>query len=193
MATKPKPKSSFGIDADPAEFNIEEWLSGASLPARTVKIYRDAGLRAQYDALEQKFLLMQSQVNLDDDTKDEALGVPDDLAELHDVAKQLQKLLARLEESALPVKVRALTHDEDKKIVESKVKGDKAAYERLAVAVIYPKLSPAEWAQVREAIGEVQFGEICSALSELAGFTSGGQVMPDFSPGLSALRSTKES
>jgi len=192
MATAKK-KDSFGIDADPEEFDIEEWLSGASLPARTVKIYRDAGLRAEYDALEQKFLLMQSQVNLDDDDKDDSLGVSPQVQELYDVAKQLQKLMARLEDSALPVKVRALTGDEDKKIVESKVKGDKAAYARLAVAVTYPKLPADGWARMRQGIGEVQFADICNALSELAGFASGGQVMPDFSPGLSALLSTTES
>lgn len=191
MATKPK-KDAFGIDADPEEFDIEEWLSGASLPARTVTVYRDAGLRAEFDQLEQRFLLLQSQINTDDN-RDDSLGVTQVESQAFDVARQLQELLARLESSALKVKVRALTHDEDSKIVESKVKGDKAAYERLAVAVTYPKLSPSQWAQMRNAIGEVQFAEICEALSELAGFTSGGQVMPDFSPGLSAALSTKES
>lgn len=191
MATKPK-KDSFGIDADPAEFDIEEWLSGASLPARTVKIYQNAGLRAEYDTLEQRFLLLQSQVSADDN-RDDSLGLTATESEAFDVAKELQALLGRLESSALKVKVRALTHDEDTKITESKVKGDKAAYERLAVAVTQPKLTPSQWAKMRNAIGEVQFAEICAALSELAGFTSGGQVMPDFSPGLSALLSTKES
>jgi len=192
MATKAK-KDSFGIDADPEEFDIEEWLSGASLPARTVKIYRDAGLRAEYDALEQRFLMQQSQVNLDRDDADDSLGVTAAESKLFDLAKQLQKLLAELEKSALPVKVRALTHDEDSKVVESKAKGDQAAYKRLAVAVTHPKLPAEGWARMREAIGEVQFAEICAALSELAGFTSGGQVMPDFSPSLSALLSTKDS
>lgn len=191
MATKPK-KDSFGIDADPAEFDIEEWLSGASLPARTVTVYRDAGLRAEYDAIEQKFLLLQSQISGDED-RDDSLGLTATESEAFDVAKELQALLGRLESSALKVKVRALTHDEDTKITESKVKGDKAAYERLAVAVTYPKLTPARWAQMRNAIGEVQFAEICAALSELAGFTSGGQVMPDFSPSLSELLKTKDS
>lgn len=192
MATKTK-KDAFGIDADPAEFDIEEWLSGASLPARTVKIYRDAGLRAEYDELEGKFLMLQAQVNLEEDDHDDALGVSEDESRLFDAAKQLQALLAKLEKSALPVKVRALTHDEDKKVEESKAKGDKAAYARLSIAVTFPKLPADGWARMREAIGEVQFAEICAALSELAGFTSGGQVVPDFSPGLSAALSTKES
>lgn len=194
MAAKTK-KDAFGIDADPEEFDIEEWLAGASLPARTVKVYKDAGRRAEYDALEQRFLLLQSQVDLDDDKGDRALGVTQDEAELYELAKQMQRLLSELEKSALRVKVRALTHDEDEKIKahleKQKITGDPAAYERLSVAVQYPKLSPTDWGRMREAIGEVQFDAISVALVELAGFTSGGQVMPDFSREASALLSTK--
>lgn len=197
MATAKK-KDSFGIDADPAEFDIEEWLSGASLPARTVTIYQNAGLRAEYDALEQKFLLAQSQLNFDDDkAQDVSLAVSAPEAALFDLAKKMQQMLSELEKSALRVKVRAITRDEELKVQEDtkkrKLDGDHAGYERLSIAAIHPPLNPEGWKRMRQAIGEVQYADIATAVSELAGFVTGGQVMPDFSPNLSALLSTKDS
>jgi len=195
MATKTK-KDSFGIDADPEEFDIDEWLAGASLPARTVKIYQDAQLRAEYDALEQRFLVLKVQVGVGEHP-DEALSATSAEAELFDVAKQMQDIITRLESSALLVKVRALTDDENEKIQKNlkkaNITGRAAAYERMAVAVTYPKLRPADWGRMRQKIGEVQFSEITDALVELAGFTAGGQVMPDFSRAASELLSTKGS
>lgn len=189
-------KNSFGIDADPAEFSLDEWLSGATLPARSVKVYRDAGLRAEYDELEQRFLLLGMQVGDEDHvTKDATLGETTPEVEQYEVAVQMKDLIERMESSALVVKVRALSIDEMEKVnrdLGSKASVNDRALAMIAAGEVFPKLGIEGWKKLRNAIGEAQFGRIADAASDANGFT-GSQVMPDFSPAASALLTTRES
>lgn len=206
MPPKTKPKTNndnaFGIDADPDEFSIDDWLNGASLPARSVKIYQAPGLRAEYDELEQEFIALS--MKLDDDQgkggdPDRALGEASPRSRRIDIAQRMKDIIDATEDDAIHVRVRGITEDEEVKTAKKKLEGDAIYYEALSFAgrvVIdgqeQPPLSAAKWKKFRDAVGRKQFRKIVSALDSVTGYAD-DQVMPDFSVDASALLATKES
>lgn len=193
-----KPGAAFGIDADPDEFDIEEWLSGASLPARTVRVFQKAGLRAEYDRLEQRFLDLQMQLNEDFEAKG---GVEDTLAELgplgeqYEVALEMRRVWEELRDGELWIKVRACTGDEIAKIVDKLDDEEARVLEsvRIGGTVHGKPLSATGWKKLRNAIGERQFRDVVATTMEVNGYSTSFQVMPDFLAGASAALKTKES
>jgi len=201
MATKTK-KDSFGIDADPAEFDIEEWLAGASLPKRSVKIYRDAAARSRLDELADEFEALGRKAGEEGEsaTSERALDESGPLAKQYEVAVEMDSIIKATEASAIWVRVRALTSDEMLKIQGKKLDDLKLYPEILAVTgrIVSddreaPAMTAAKWTAFRNKIGEKQFRKIVAAVDDSSGFGGSEQVMPDFSPDVSALLSTKES
>lgn len=179
------------IDADPAAFDIEDWLSGATLPARAVKIYRDAGLRAEFDDLEQQFRSLQAHIT-EDDPGEETLAEQPVQGRLIDIAARMKSVMAQLEASALTVRVRAATRDEVLQIRESL--GKESTEDSIQSAVLAltatPSMTAEQWQRFRNKVGDKQYLLIVAASNDANGF-SGDGVVPDFSPAASALLSTK--
>lgn len=200
MAAKTK-KDSFGIDADPAEFDIEEWLSGASLPARSVKIFQDGAARARLDKLAEEFEALGRKAKEEaENGSDSTLDDGGALAAQYDVARRMEAIIEETEASCVWVRVRALTSDEFAKLQKRNIPDDALYSHILAVSgrVVSgdreaPAMTAAQWTKFRNKVGDKQFRKIVSAVDDASGWDGSGQVMPDFSPDVSALLSTMES
>lgn len=200
--TTHKPKSdAFGVDADPVEFDLEDWLSGATMPSRSVKIYRDAAARARYDELEQQFILLGAKIGSeDDDHSDRTLDEADPRTRQYEIAEQMQALIERTEADTVQVRVRSLTPDEWDKLRKRKSEDEDVLYREIFAVtgrIVHggqeaAAMSSPKWKAFQTAIGPKQWKKLIEASDDANGFTS-SQVMPDFSPAASALLATKES
>ena len=106
------------VDATPApeEFAssgaLDEWIDGATVAKRSVPIYGNPGLYAEYEDLERKL----SAAKLQSDADDESLGD----AGVQEVEQQMRDLLERFRASKATWTVRALA-DEDLKAIRAAV------------------------------------------------------------------------
>ena len=188
----------YEIDADPAEFDIDDWVSGATLPSRAVKVYRSAGLRAEYDALELRFNAARLAVagSDEDSFSDDSLAEGSPQSRLYEIALQMQQLVQQMEASALIIKIRSLSDDEMEELrrQQKTKKFDSAelGYLMLEKGAIYPRLDVSGWKKLEQAVGPKQFNPVIEAARDANGQIR-GQVLPDFSLAASDYLTTRES
>lgn len=153
---------------DPATFDLDAWISGASRPERTVTVYRDGHLLAELDEID-------AQIKAAKAVAPENLGITE-VPPSESLERQWEDVAARFVTSALPVRVRALTQAEYRAAHKAGVKAcggeakadpDVIGLHVVAAASVAPKMSPAQAAALRDAIGEPQMGLIAQAVTDL--------------------------
>lgn len=141
----------------PEDFNLDEWLTDAKRPERSVTVYKRADLLADLDDLERQI--------------DALARIPEEDQSLADSPAALEaQYLAKAEEfhaSGLLVRVKGLTSEEIEAIGEaSKTANDtpeQAGRRLVAAALVYPKLNVDQLKRLSDAIGSVQMGLIVDA------------------------------
>jgi hypothetical protein len=165
------------------DFNLDDWISGARLPEKSVTVYGRADLVAEFYELEQQVRAADS-----DGVEDDRLTGDPKVA----LAQRMETLREQMQSSALTFRFRALLSSEAAKREDGKTKptDEELTYANLSIQAVTPKVKPEQWPQIRERIGEGQFG----ALLEAAGSASyDRQVTVPFSLASSALLARKDS
>ena len=139
----------------PQDFDFDKWLDDADRPERAVTVYQKAGLIADLDRLEQLI------VNADDDEVDGPSmggGVGKLRAEYAKVAKQFH-------DSALTVRVRSVSQEEQRELREKNPSLGDAALGKLVLseALVSPKASPEQVGKLERVLGDAQFSLIVGA------------------------------
>ncbi|MFC6707532.1 hypothetical protein [Flexivirga alba] len=206
MAKKPVAVEDPEQDQEPGQgFDLNVWLAGATLPARTVMLSRDSGLRAEYDELEKKFLALQALVNREQERQlssgepdNEDQVVSDSLEAQYQVALAMQDVIGRMQEDQLTVRVRACSGDELDKI-RMKFPEDADEDERILACIHVggsvkgSPLSRKQWRELRNAVGERQFADVVRATFDVNGFGIGSsELIPVFPTAAAALLSRKD-
>jgi hypothetical protein len=165
------------------EFSLDDWISGARLPEKSVTVYGRADLVAEVYELEHQLRSERTQ-GVDDDrlTGDPKVAL----------AQRIEDLREAMQSSALTFRFRALLESERVKREDGKSKptDEELTYANLAIQCVAPKVKADQWPLIRERIGEGQF----AALLEAAGSASyDRQVSVPFSLASSALLAQKDS
>jgi hypothetical protein len=171
----------------PADFDVDAWLTGATLPERTVTIYGDGKGYAD---------LQEAIADFDRARADEA-NVAEEDAGLNDgaatrrLAERVEQLRDQIEASKRTFRFRAIVSTESEEIGKAH-KGDDDAitYATIAKQSVRPKLTPEQVKAMRGKIGEGQFQKLMTAAAEAS---YGRQVEVPFSLAASALLATRES
>lgn len=150
---------------NPAAFDLDAWIEGASRPERTVTLYRDGHLLAELDDLEARIKTAKA-VPADE------RGITDDSPQA--LQEQWDGVAERFAASALQVRVRAITNAE---YAEAHKAGRKAAGGKddpemiglhvVAAAVVSPPMTVEQVSRLRDRIGEAQIGLLAVAADEL--------------------------
>lgn len=184
-------------------FDLDKWLAGVTLPARTVTLNRDSGLRAEYDQLEQKFLALQVTASREQEAR-LSTGAPADadeesgpLAEQYEVALAMQDVIARMQDNPLTVRVRAVNGAEldkiRKKFPESENEEERVmACIHVGGTIGGSAVSRKQWRDLRNAVGERQFADVVRATYDVNGFGVESSVLPDFPAAAAALLASKD-
>jgi len=93
------------------EFDLDEWLSTGTLARRSVEIYNDPSLAAEFDELDRRLKAVQ----VDDADPEATMGTPSEATE---ILAAMDELHERWEASKATWVVRALTEDEVKAIID---------------------------------------------------------------------------
>lgn len=123
---------------------------------------------------------------------DQAKSGPDDResstasAEVADLERQRDVLVAKMEESRREFTLRACTPDELKLITSDETD----VYDQLAIQSVKPALDRDQWKRVGEAAGAIQFSEFVVKANALV---TSKVVVPDFSQTSSTSRDLRES
>lgn len=199
------PTNAFGIDgekdkkANAAEFDIDNWISGAKKPERSVTIYRDGSAYADFEQAHEEYNhLSQQRV-----TRDEAQGAQGEAsladedtydAQLEAIVDRMQDAYERCTADELVLRFRAnATRDDAKRLMARYAKeiekDDQTAYYHLAAkCYVGQRTSASTWKKMRAAIGDGQWVKIMQAID---GACFSTDVKPDFSLPLSVLRPIK--
>lgn len=160
--------------ADPAEFDVEEWLQDAHLPEESVTVYKRADVIAELSDLKRRIALEDRARGAERSSGEEALSP---------LEQEYLTLLETFSRSALTVYVRALTDEElrtQRKETEERTKDLPPAeanlefgYDLLALAIVGIKtvngerrkanFTPAKVKALRKAIGDTQVSQILTA------------------------------
>lgn len=164
------------------EFSLDDWISGARLPEKSVTVYGRADLVAEHFELNQR--LLQAQVS--DDADERLAG-----SQVNEIAAAIEACEKDMKASALTFRFRAIL-DADVEAAKKAHPGDDDArtYWMLSKQAVHPQVTEEQWPKIRERIGEGQFGAILNAAAE-ASFER--QIPVPFSLAASAARSTRAS
>jgi hypothetical protein len=169
-------------------FDLDGWISGARLPEKSVTVYGRADLVGEYQELEIEFESARRNAS-----GDERLG---GTAEL-DIAQRMVDVQEQMQASALTFRFRALSKDETKPIFDDAPKDkagnaddDYVATHWVAAASVHPKITPEQAGQIRERIGQGQFGSLWDAAYSA---TTAKRIDIPFSYTASAALSTRDS
>lgn len=151
-------------ELDPDSFDLDDWIDGVTRPTETVRLYRKAHLNDRLKELERRIDLARR-------VPVEERGITDDSPE--SLLDEWQQVAQELSESALPVKVQALTEpeiDAAKKAAKRDHKDDDTAYFVYVVAAgtVSPRFTPQQLAKVRERAGDAQIGEMFATIVRLS-------------------------
>lgn len=161
-------------ETTPQDFNLDEWLSGASRPTRSVRIFRDGGLLAELDELGRQIEVAEA--------------IPDDERSLSDESPaRLRAKYAEMSErfvaGAINVRVHGHDLDESRAII-----GDRTAVsEREAInkdlvhaGLVFPQMSREQFDVFLSKIGPAQW----ERLKQTYTAACGAEVKPsaDFLP-----------
>lgn len=164
------------------DFNLDDWISGARLPEKSVTVYGRADLVAEFYELERQ--LQNAGKDAVDD--DRLTGDPRKV-----LAQRMEALREQMQASALTFRFRALLDAEVEEAKKAHKGSDEAlSFAMLSIQAVHPKVPAEKWPLIREKIGDGQF----TALLEAAGSASyDRQVSVPFSLAASALLTSKDS
>ena len=152
-------------DLSPADFDLDEWIEGATRPERFVTIYRDGHLLAELDDLERRIKSAKA-------VPAEDRGITDDGAE--SLQALWDETAERFTASALNVRVRAITnkeysaaHKSARKACDGKDDPETIGLYVLAAAIVSPAMTPVQVSRLRDKIGEPQIELLARAAQEL--------------------------
>lgn len=195
---------------DPAAFDLDGWLTGATVPQRHITVYAD---RATADKVIQLWKRIQAkQTEIDeavqaDSPTERTLGDAGPDTELLEMVAEFEALKPILDGCARSFVMEPLPFKKDKAIIASldviaanRIRADKPMSDtdrmewlinqRMAAAIVSPKITVAQFERIRAAIGELQLWQFTNAYGEL--MTSDEGVDTDFSLPLSAHPLTTE-
>jgi hypothetical protein len=145
-------------------FNLSDWLTGGSehRPTRSVTVYRDLHLSAELDRIRAEIARYEAQTPVNSEgVTEKLLGEAAGTTEMHTRAEEI---LAKIRSVKVDLTVRGLIRPELLVIEEHHEPGTPAyEYEVFAKAVEFPgdqHLTPAQWAQFHEVIGQGQFNRV---------------------------------
>lgn len=162
-------------EQNPADFDIDAWISGAALPERAVTIYARGDLAAQLQELEAAHDRARTAQALA--PEDGSLGGDEEPVA---IARQMTEIRKQLQASALTIRLRAAMKDETAPLQKQhKDDEDAYAYAALELQCVSPKITAAQWKALRGKIGEGQFNAVLQAAGEAS---YGASVDVPFSP-----------
>lgn len=165
----------------PADFDIDAWLSGATLPERACTVYGDGAGYAKWQELDDELQRAQR-------AEDDADATFGSKAKFLELAQRVEAQQEAIDASRLRIRFRALLTDESEPIQEKHKKNkDAITYHMLAAQVISPKLTADQFKAIRAKIGEGQFQTILETAAEAS---YGRRVEVPFSAAASALLAT---
>ena len=141
----------------PQTFNLDEWLSGASRPTRSVQIFQRGDMLAELDELGRKIERAEAA-----DDGQRAVSEKGPLALRYEYAKKLEEF------SATSIDVRVHGHDVDETrdiMAERYEKSDVPAINRDLVfdALVFPEMTREQYDLFVDKIGPAQFENIKGA------------------------------
>lgn len=152
-------------DLSPADFDLDEWIDGATRPERSVTIYRDGHLLAELDDLERRIKSAKA-VPVED------RGITDDGAE--SLQALWDETAERFAASALTVRLRAITNEEyaaahksARKACDGKDDPEIIGLYVVAASVVSPAMTPVQVSRLRDKVGEAQIGLLAITAHEL--------------------------
>ena len=141
------------------DFNLDDWIEGASLPETSVTVVGDGKLKAEFEELDEQ--LKRAQSTYDDDR------LVDPSAE---VAERMRDVSQRMKASERTFRFRALTRAEGKAVSAETPKDDSGepdadllAAAWLAASSVSPKMTADQAVRIRARIGEGQFNALWTA------------------------------
>jgi len=139
----------------PQDFDLDAWLDDADRPERSVTVYQKAGLIADLDRIAEQI------TNADEDEVDGPSmggGVGKLRAEYAKLAKQFHG-------SALTVRVRSVSQEEQRELREKNPDLGDAALGKLVLseALVSPKATPEQVGKLERVLGDAQFSLIVGA------------------------------
>jgi hypothetical protein len=141
----------------PETFNLDAWLSGASRPTRSVRIYQSGEMLAELDELAREIQDAEA-----DDTGERSLSAPSP----DKLRAKYADLLAKFNEASIDVRVHGHDEDETREIMGErfeKTKQSEVIKDLIFDALVFPKMSREQYDLFASKIGPAQFAEIASA------------------------------
>lgn len=165
--------------ADPPELDLDAWLDGVSVPEATITIYGAAKLVARHEQLQAQLAHQQrldEAVRPEDRTQDHGLVASE-------IARQIDANREEMSKSALTLRIRGLTADENdvlgaefttvderKATLETDWNGLLVA--QLATAIIDPVFSREQVTKLQHRVSSGEFNRITKLVKELTqGYT----------------------
>lgn len=139
----------------PQDFDLDAWLDGADRPERSVTVYQRAGLIADLDRLAEQIR------NADEDEVDgPSMG-----GGAGKLRAEYAKVAAQFHESALTVRVRSVSQDEQAEIRKANPKMSERELGQLVLseAFVSPKATPEQVGKLERILGDAQFSLILGA------------------------------
>lgn len=150
-------------ELDPASFDIDAWLDGASRPETVVELHRAGHLLATLADIEARMRVAEATSPQDRSITDES---PESLGE------EWSRVAQEWADSALRVRVRALTTPEIKKArkaaKDAKAPEDDHVLWVVAAGTVEPQLTPEQLVTLRDRIGEGELAVLSAAVLRLS-------------------------
>lgn len=145
----------------PQDFDLAAWLEGADRPERSVTVYQKAGLIADLDRLAAQI----ENAEADERTEmvyERSIG---EESEVQRLTREYARIAKQFHESALVVRVRSISEDEQAELREKNPDLDRRALGKLVLseALVSPKATPDQVGKLERILGDAQFALIVNA------------------------------
>lgn len=180
----------------PAEFDFDAWLSGASRPTRSVKMYQRGDLLAERDELVRQIELAEQLSG--GEVVEESLTDTHTFSDSEPLRERYAELLEEFHNSALEVRVTSLDRDERNAVLTEAIEAGVARTDEreftlwlLAAGIQSPRVNVDQLRAMRAKVGDSQFDLVVEAYNEL----QSGEIEPsaDFLPKRSSRSEPEES
>lgn len=161
---------------DDTTFSIDDWISGATRPETVIMLSSKGHEYGQFKALEVELLAAQKATDTAGD--DRLVSVAN--TEPVRIAAEMDALAKVVDKGRRPFRLRGLS-ESDLKLMREATKDlgeDETTADLLSRCCIDPVLTPAQWGQLREALGE---GQYTQAIREANKVSFGESVDAPFS------------
>jgi hypothetical protein len=152
-------------EVSPQDFDLDAWIDGAERPARSVTVYRRAGLIAELDALAERIENAEADEAGNDPYNERGLG---EQTEPQRLRAEYAKLAQQFHDSALTLRIEGRDEAEKREIAKANpdLDGSQMAYVVLADAITSPRFTPAQFEKMVTRLGEVQYARIIGRFHE---------------------------